>query len=111
MSAKPRAIVVYCTCPDRESADKIASSLIADKIAACVSLTEGVVSTYQWQGKVEQDTEVQCMIKTRATHFECVRDVIRSIHPYETPEIIATDIVAGDEDYLRWIEETVLERD
>lgn len=101
-------IMVFCTCPDEDSGKMIASSLIEAKIAACVNVLPGITSIYHWQGKVEQDTEVQLLIKTKSHCFEQLCGLIRSIHPYDTPEIIATEIVTGDTHYLTWISETVI---
>jgi periplasmic divalent cation tolerance protein len=100
-------IMVFCTCPDENSAKAIASQLIQAKIAACVNLIPGVQSIYCWQGKIEQATEVQLLIKTKTRCFEQINQLIRSIHPYDTPEILATPIVDGDNQYLAWIDSTV----
>lgn len=100
-------IIVYCTCPDENSAQAIASKLIQAKIAACVSLIPAVRSYYWWQGKVEQACEVQLQIKSKKDCFEQITQLVRSIHPYEVPQIIAVPIEAGDKDYLTWIDNTV----
>lgn len=100
--------MVFCTCPDEDSAKAVAAELIENKIAACVSLLPGVTSMYHWQGKIEQDQEVQLLIKSKQQLFEQICQQIRSIHPYDTPEIIATKISDGDNAYLTWINETVI---
>lgn len=101
-------IMVFCTSPDEDSAKTIASALIEAKIAACVNILPGMTSVYHWAGKVEQDTEVQLFIKSKRHCFEQLCELIRSIHPYDTPEIIATQIVAGDSQYLTWLNDTVI---
>lgn len=96
--------VVYCTCPDSDSAERIARALVAEQLAACVNLLPGVASIYRWKGKIEHDNEVLLLIKTRCALLPRVIGSIRPQHPYELPEIIAVPITDGLPDYLRWID-------
>ena len=100
------ALIVFCTCPDLASAESIASSLVETRLAACVNLLPGLRSTYRWQGAVERAEEVQLMIKTVPERFAAVRDAILARHPYELPEVIAVEAVAGLDRYLDWIGES-----
>jgi len=99
-----KAVIVFCTCPDEEVADRIALSLIEERLAACVNRRAGLVSTYRWQGTVQRDTEVQLLIKTTRDRFDALRDRILALHPYELPEVVAVDIALGSQPYLAWIE-------
>jgi periplasmic divalent cation tolerance protein len=78
---------------------------VEEHLAACVNLVPGVSSIYRWQGKVEKAQECLLVIKTTAARFEAVKNRIQSLHTYDTPEIIALPITAGDADYLKWITE------
>ena len=100
------ALIVYCTCPDAASADALASALVEARLAACVSLLPSVRSIYRWQGTVERAEEVQLMIKTAADRFAAVREAVLARHPYELPELIAVEAVAGLDRYLDWIGES-----
>lgn len=100
-------IVVYCNCPDEASAKQIAAKLIHAKLAAAVNLLPIMQSIYHWQDKIVEASEIQLLIKSKSQRFEQINQLIRSIHPYETPEIIATPIIAGDRQYLTWIDNTV----
>ena len=100
-------IVVFCTCPNLETSEKIANHLIDNKIAACVNITSPVSSVYLWQGTVERDTEYLLIIKTKIQLFEKLEKEIKSLHPYTVPEIIALPIILGSKDYLSWIDENV----
>ncbi|MBS7622580.1 divalent-cation tolerance protein CutA [Candidatus Bathyarchaeota archaeon] len=101
------ATLVLVTCPDRESADRIASSLTTKRLAACVSVAEGVRSLYRWKGKIEEAGELLLMIKTRRRILDRVVYEVKLNHPYQTPEILALPIIGGSQEYLRWlIEET-----
>ena len=103
-------IVVYVTAPEFDVSQKIADTLINEKLAACVNITSKVHSTYYWQGNVEHDDEYLLIIKTREDRFNKLEERIKELHPYTVPEIIAMPIVRGSHDYLKWIDET-LERE
>lgn len=97
-------IVVYVTAPQDEAVD-LAKTLVEERLVACVNLVPGLRSIYWWQGKVEDEPEVLCIMKTRSNLFESLRDRVRELHSYEVEEIIALPIVAGNPPYLDWIRE------
>jgi len=97
--------VVLVTVPDREQAQRIAETLIAERLAACVNVVPGVWSIYHWRGKVERAAEELLLVKTRETHVARVAARVREIHPYEVPEIIALPVTAGSQAYLDWLEQ------
>ena len=99
-------LVILCTVPDRESGEKIAQSLVENRLAACVNLVPGLVSIYRWEGAVKKDSEVLMVIKTDGARFEAVRAAITKLHSYDVPEIIALPITAGDPNYLNWLIES-----
>lgn len=86
---------------------QIATSLVEEKLAACVNILPQVKSIYRWEGKLESADEFVLMIKTRREIFTNVRERVCKLHPYELPEIIAVPIEAGLEPYLNWITESV----
>ena len=97
------AIIVVTNLPDRESALRLAGELVARRLAACVNVLADCTSVYRWKGAVENAREVPVLIKTRAARYAEVESVIRGLHPYELPEIIAVPVVRGFDDYLRWV--------
>lgn len=97
------ALVIVTNCPDAESADRIARTLVESQLAACVNQLAGVASIYRWNGAVERATETTLLIKTTRERYLAVEQAVRSLHPYELPEIIALPIAAGYAPYLRWI--------
>lgn len=97
------ALIVFTSVPDRAVAEKIALALIERKLAACVSILAGCTSIYRWQGKIETAGEVPLMIKTRAAIYDEVESLVKSLHPYELPEILAVSVEGGLPDYLDWI--------
>lgn len=96
-------LMVYCTCPDADSAKAIASRLVDERLAACVNVIPGLTSYYRWQGKVEADPEQLLLIKTTAQCFKALRETILEAHPAELPEVIAVPISKGHPAYLDWV--------
>lgn len=101
------AIIVLCACPNQEIAEQIASSLVEQRLAACVNIIPGVQSVYRWQGKIARDDELLLVSKTTASMFDQLSAHIVDLHPYELPEVIAVSIERGISEYLQWIEEQV----
>ncbi len=97
------AIVVLCTVPSAEIAERVAHALLEARCAACVNIVPAVRSLYRWNGAVQDAGELQLLIKTRTARYADVERVIRAAHPYEVPEIIALPIAHGSADYLAWI--------
>ena len=97
-------IVVLVTAPEKE-ASGLARALVEERLVACANLLPGLRSVYWWKGKIEDEPEVLCIMKTRSALFEALRNRVRELQSYEVPEIIALPILAGNEPYLDWIAE------
>jgi periplasmic divalent cation tolerance protein len=89
----------------REEADRIATTLVDQRLAGCVQIIGPIRSVYRWQGEIEHGEEWLCQIKTTGMLYSHVEAAIREIHSYDCPEIIATPIIAGSEAYLQWLSE------
>jgi periplasmic divalent cation tolerance protein len=101
-------LLVISTFPDVETAERIARELVTQKLAACANIgTAPVRSIYRWQGKIEDAAETMVFFKTTAGMFDALRDQLRSMHPYEVPEIVALKIADGLPDYLQWVHDSV----
>jgi periplasmic divalent cation tolerance protein len=98
-------LVVMTTTDDESLAKRIAEQSVERRVAACVQIVGPLTSVYRWKGKVETATEYRCEMKTTSAHFEAVRDIIRELHSYDTPEIISIPIVDISADYGLWLEE------
>lgn len=101
MTSQP--LLVLTTLPDAATAETIALRLIDDGCAACVAIGSPVRSLYHWRGKTETATETPLSIKTTAQAYQAVETLLRALHPYELPEIIAIPITGGLTPYLDWI--------
>lgn len=95
--------LVFCTCPDSESAQSLATALVTRRLAACVNLLPAIQSVYRWEGRVEQASELQLLIKTTTDRIDAVTALIQQEHPYDLPEILAIAPSAGLPAYLDWI--------
>ncbi|MBN8922961.1 MAG: divalent-cation tolerance protein CutA [Rhodanobacter sp. 68-29] len=103
----PAILLCLCTCPDAASAQKLAETLVGERLAACVNRLPGVLSTYRWQGEVNTDNEELLLIKTTADRFEALKARLLALHPYELPELIALPIKRGHAAYLDWVRANV----
>ncbi|HSN18102.1 MAG TPA: divalent-cation tolerance protein CutA [Gammaproteobacteria bacterium] len=96
---------MLCTVPDRESGERIAQALVEERLAACVNLVPGLTSIYRWQGKVEKEPECLLVIKSTAARSQALMERIKTLHPYDMPEMIVLPITDGSPEYLKWITE------
>jgi len=103
-------IVVYVTVGSSEEGDRLSRVLVEERLAACVNRIGPVLSTYRWQGQIEQSREELLLIKTRRDLFESLKKRIQELHSYAVPEIVAVPISEGNDAYLNWLDEQLLGR-
>ncbi len=96
--------IIFCTCPDKDTAEKMARLLVTDNKAACVNILPGITSIYAWKGQVESAQEHLLLIKAHKDHYQAIEQTLHDHHPYELPEIIAVSIDRGLPEYLHWID-------
>ena len=97
-------LLVFTTAPDHAVARKIAHHLVEHRLAACVNILAPCQSIYQWEGRVEDATEIPLLIKTTAARYGMLEEAVRGLHPYETPECIAVRVASGAPKYMAWLE-------
>lgn len=102
--AQVEVLVVMTNAPNRETAETLARALIDARAAACVNILSPCTSIFRWQGAVETAEEVPVFIKTTAARYAEVEALVRGLHPYELPEIVAVPVGRGLPGYLAWIE-------
>ena len=102
-----QVLQVLTTLPDRETAERLATTLVEQRLAACVQVLGPIQSTYWWQEQVERVQEWLVLAKTLGRAWERLETTIRQEHPYEVPEILALPIVQGSRSYLDWIAQTL----
>jgi periplasmic divalent cation tolerance protein len=97
-------IVVLITTSNEEEARKIAELLVSCRKAACVNIVPGVSSLFWWKDKLDSARESLLLVKTKASLFPEIVELVKRTHSYEVPEIIALPIITGSEDYLKWLD-------
>lgn len=104
-AASPPAALVTTTLPSEAEAARIAEAIVTEGLAACAQVQGPIRSTFRWEGHVDHATEWYLHCKTSPSCVPELMTRLKSLHPYEVPEIVSTPIVAGHQPYLRWIEE------
>lgn len=97
-------IFVYITTKNKEQAVQIGKTLVEEHLAACVNIIDKMTSIYRWEGRVNEDSEAILIVKTRESLFDKLSDRVKSLHSYTCPCIIAFPVIAGNNDYLKWLE-------
>jgi periplasmic divalent cation tolerance protein len=97
-------VVIFVTAGSREEAEVIADVLLEQCKAACVNIIPAVDSHFRWEEKLETGQEALLIIKTRASLVEEVTNLVKTVHSYDVPEVIALPIIGGNPEYLAWID-------
>jgi periplasmic divalent cation tolerance protein len=97
------AFLVVSTFPDLETARRIAQQLVTENLAACANIIPAIDSIYRWQGKIESAQEALAFFKTTATCYAGFQDKLKTLHPYDVPEIVCLRIADGLPEYLKWV--------
>ena len=103
-------LLVLTNLPDRAAAERLADTLIEQRVAACVNILGPCRSVYRWKGAVQHDEEHPMLIKTTAERYAALEQALRAGHPYELPEIIAVPVERGLGAYLDWVASETLAR-
>ncbi|MEV6238919.1 divalent-cation tolerance protein CutA [Lentzea sp. NPDC051838] len=98
------ACVVTTTVDSAEAAESLAKGIVEARLGACVQILP-CRSVYRWDGEVRVDAEWQCVVKTSAIRADELVAHIKAHHTYDTPEVIVTPVVGGNDDYLTWVSE------
>jgi periplasmic divalent cation tolerance protein len=100
-----KVLLALSTFPDQESARRISNELVTKKLAACANILPGVESIYRWKEKIESGNETLMLFKLSEDRQSAFQEKLRSLHPYDVPEIIFVPISSGLPEYLRWVTE------
>lgn len=100
---RDRLCLVLTTVPNQKSAREISELLVGGRAAACVSVSAPVTSLYWWEGNIVRDTERMLWIKTRRGKLSEAKRLLKSRHPYTTPEIVVLEADDAEDPYLRWL--------
>lgn len=101
-------IVVLVTVSSEDEARLIGNRLLKERLAACVQIVSGIRSLFVWKEKMCDEEEILLLIKSRQDLLTKVITLVKKLHSYEVPEVVALPIVGGSEDYLGWLNESLL---
>ncbi len=107
MNGNTELVVLFITTATAKEAQRISRVLIEQRKAACVNIVPRVSSLFWWQDKLDSAQESLLIVKTKASLLNEIVTLVREIHSYDVPEIIALPIVGGNQDYLEWISKEV----
>ena len=99
-------LLAFCTFPDLETAGKAVRKLVELRLAACGNILPQIHSIYRWHNEVESSEEVLAIFKLAGLRYPEFQDKLRSMHPYDVPEIIAIPVSKGLPDYMKWVKES-----
>lgn len=97
-------IQLFTTVDTREAAESIAHDLVERRLSGCVQIGGPVCSTYSWNGCIERGMEFRLAIKTTKTKLDDLIEKLTFLHPYDTPEILWSEVSASDS-YYNWLSE------
>jgi periplasmic divalent cation tolerance protein len=100
-----RVLLALSTFPDAEIARRISNQLVSEHFAACVNILPSVESIYRWKEKIESANETLVLFKLSEDRQSAFQDKLRSLHPYDIPEIIFVPVTGGLPEYLQWVAE------
>ena len=98
-----KVLLALSTFPDAEIAGRISNQLVSERFAACANILPSVESIYRWKDKIELANETLVFFKLSEDRQSAFQDKLRSLHPYDVPEIIFVSIASGLTDYLQWV--------
>lgn len=100
-------ILVHTTCGDRDEAEQLAAEMVENRLAACASVGQPVISIFPWEGRIDRDMEIPLTLKTTRDRFQALRDRLNERHSYDVPELLAVEVVDGNADYVQWVRDWV----
>ena len=100
-------IVIFITCANKNEARSIARALVLKRLCACVNIIGNIKSLFWWQGKIDSSAEALLIAKSKKTKFAKIIKLVKSLHSYEVPEIIALPVIAGEKEYTRWLNHSI----
>ena len=97
------ARLIFVSAPDAATAERLVTTVVEERLAACGNIVPGMVSLYRWNGVVQRETEVLVLLKTQAARVASLTARIAALHPYEVPEVLSVRVDAGLPAYLAWV--------
>jgi periplasmic divalent cation tolerance protein len=100
-----KILLALSTFPDTDVARRISNELVTERFAACANMLPSVESIYRWKERIESGSETFVLFKVSENRQSAFQDKLRSLHPYDVPEIIFVPVAGGLPEYLQWVSE------
>ena len=100
-----RVLLALSTFPDAEIARRISNQLVSERFVACANILPAIESIYRWKERIESGNETLVLFKLSEDRQSAFQDKLRSLHPYDIPEIIFVPVTGGLPEYLQWVAE------
>jgi periplasmic divalent cation tolerance protein len=107
MKSPDEYVVVFITAGNINEAEKLASALVEERLAACVNIVPGCRSVYKWEGKLVKDDEILIVVKTARRLFENLEKRITALHSYDVPEVVAVDLTCISDGYKKFLSDSL----
>lgn len=101
-------LIVFVTASSSDEAERLAETLVSERLAACVNIIGGMQSIYRWEGKITRDSELLLIVKTTVGRYGELESRVKELHSYTTPEVIAFKVEHGSAEYLKWLRESTV---
>jgi periplasmic divalent cation tolerance protein len=99
--------VVYVTTANQAEALAIGRATVDSRLAACANILGPTKSIYAWRGEVCEGSEVALLLKTNAAKLEALTRLLKDLHSYDCPCVVALPVVAGNPEFLDWIDSQI----
>ena len=103
MTSESEMVLLYCPCPDAETAGRLGREIVEARLAACANILPQMVSVYHWKGAVEEAAEAVLILKTAADRADAAMQALLARHPYETPGVLVLPVANVSSGYLAWL--------
>jgi periplasmic divalent cation tolerance protein len=100
---QPAPIIVLTTWPATSDPGALATTLVSERLAACVNVLPEMDSVYAWRGAIERDRERQLVMKTTTARLDALERRLAELHPYEVPEFLVLPVSGGSTAYVQWL--------
>lgn len=92
---------VYAVFADDAEAERIAATVVDERLAACANILAPCLSIYRWQGAVEYAREVPALFKTARPDALIAR--IAELHSYDVPAAVAWTAAIAHPPFAEWV--------
>lgn len=102
-SVSSQAVIVFITTASEDEASAIGRAVVSQRLAACTNILALKKSIFEWEGKICEESEFLMIVKSRLDLFEELSVVVKGLHSYKVPEIVAVPMITGSPEYLNWV--------